>query len=312
MSTTSHSRTKTRLLVFGVAILGVVELALHVYDKKKSPNPEDWAQLQGPVGEEKHAEDVVVVAPSWADPWARKTLGNEVFPLRDVARPDVSRYPTALEIAMLGQTSPELVGFREISQKQVGPFTLRRLENPNYKPIVFDFVDNVAAGHADVRLTQPEAKCIYTKNARPIAGGLGGHPTFPGVRFECPTGIYFNVSETVIADQDFRPRRCIWAHPPNKGEVVIRFSDVHLGSVIRGHGGLYWIIERDKPGAPVIVNVRVDGKDVGHYEHKDGDGWSLFDMPLGEHAGKKNAVVEFGVSSSNNLHRHFCFEADSR
>lgn len=166
-----HSKPWARVLVFGVAILGVVELALHVYDKKKSPNPEDWKQLPGPVAEEKHEGDVVIVAPSWADPWARQTLGNGVFPLRDVARPDVSRYPTALEIGMLGQTSTELRGFREVSRRSVGPFTLRRLENPTYQPILFDFVDNVAAGHADVRVTQPEAKCAYTKNARPIAGG---------------------------------------------------------------------------------------------------------------------------------------------
>lgn len=308
----TSSRRWARVLVFGVASLGLVEFGLHVYHKKKSPNPEDWSQLTGPVAEEKRDGDVVIVAPSWADPWARQALGNGVFPLRDVARPDVSRYATALEIGMLGQTSPELNDFREISRRSVGPFLLRRLENPNHKPLVCDFVDNLNAGHVDVRMTQPEAKCIYTKHARPLAGGLGGHPTFPASRFECPSGVFFNVSETVIADQDFRPRRCLWAHPPAKGELAIRFSDVSLGSVIRGHGGMYWIIERDRPGAPVIVSVRVDGAEIGRYEHKDGDGWSLFEMPLGAHAGKKNAVVEFGVSTSNNLHRHFCFEADSR
>jgi hypothetical protein len=189
---------------------------------------------------------------------------------------------------------------------------LRRLENTSYKPIVFDFVDHIATGNADVHVTQPEAKCTYNKNLRAIAGGLGGHPTFPTSRFECPGGFFFNVSETVIADQDFRPRRCIWAHPPGNGEVVIRFSDVQLGSVLRGHGGMYWVIERDRLGAPVMVQVRVDGKEVGKYEHKDGDGWSSFEMPLGEHTDKKNATVEFAVSSKNNMHRHFCFEANSR
>ncbi|MBK9263489.1 MAG: hypothetical protein IPM54_27245 [Polyangiaceae bacterium] len=306
------SKGWARGALLGVAALGVAELGLHVYHAKKAPNPGDWAQLVGPVAEERREGDVVVVAPLWGDPLARQALGDEVFPLKDAARPDMTRYATALEIGMLGQTSPELAGFREVSTRKVGPFTLRRLENPNYKPIVFDFVDNLVGGRATVRTTDPAANCTYTTSARPVAGGLGGHPTFPAARFECPGGYFLNVSQTVIADHDFRPRRCIWAHPPQKGEVIIRFSDVSLGSVIRGHGGMYWMIERDGLGAPVSISVRVDGVEIGKYEHRDGDGWSLFEMPLGAHAGKKSAVVEFGVSTRNFMHRHFCFEADSR
>lgn len=307
-----HSQRIARILVLGLVVLGLGEFVLHIHHAKKSPQPEDWALLNAPVTREKQAGDVVVVAPSWADPWARQALGNEVFPLRDVARSDISRYATALEIGALGQTAPELRNFKEISRQRVGPFTLRRLENPNFTPTIVDFVDRIATGQAEVLVWQTETKCPFTKNARPVAGGLGGHPTFPAARFECPGGAFFNISETVIADQDFRPRRCIWAHPPNKGEVRIRFSDVTLGRVIRGHGGLYWVIERDQKGVPIVVNVRVDGQEIGQYEHKDGDGWSEFEMQLGDHANKKNATVEFGVSSQNNMHRHFCFEAHSR
>lgn len=312
MPDSPRSRLVGRMLVVGFLLLGLGELGLHIVHAQKSPRPEEWALLKEPVAQEKHPGDVVIVAPSWADPWARQTLGNDVFSLRDVARSDISRYATALEIGALGQTSSELRDFREISRKQAGPFTLRRLENPNFVPTVIDFVDRIAAGQAEVLVSEPEAKCPFNKTARPVAGGLGGHPTFPAARFECPGGVFFNVSETVIADQDFRPRRCIWAHPPNKGAVRIRFSDVSLGQVLRGHGGMYWLIERDKPGVPVIVDVRVDGQEIGRYEHKDGDGWSQFEMPLGGHAGKKNATVEFNVSARNNLHRHFCFEAHSR
>ena len=35
-------------------------------------------------------------------------------------------------------------------------------------------------------------------------------------------------------------------------------------------------------------------------------------VDLGEHAGKSGVTVEFGVSSANHRHRHFCFEARSR
>jgi hypothetical protein len=75
---------------------------------------------------------------------------------------------------------------------------------------------------------------------------------------------------------------------------------------------MYWMIEREKKGAPVTLAVRVDGEEIGRYEHKDGDGWAGFEMPLGAHTGKKSSVVEFAVSASNYLHRHYCFEADTR
>jgi hypothetical protein len=144
------------------------------------------------------------------------------------------------------------------------------------------------------------------------AGGLGGHPTFPPQRFQCPTGSAFNASVTIIADQDFLPRRCIWAHPPARGELAIRYHHVDLGEVIAGHSGMYWIIERELAGAPVHLAVRVDGEQVGEVVHVDGQGWAGFELGLGSHARARDAEVEFAVSSPNFRHRHFCFEATTR
>jgi hypothetical protein len=75
---------------------------------------------------------------------------------------------------------------------------------------------------------------------------------------------------------------------------------------------MYWIVERERKGAPVELRVRVDGDEVGTYVHRDGDGWSSFEFPLGAHAGAGAAEVEFRVRSPNYAHRHFCFEADTR
>ena len=95
-------------------------------------------------------------------------------------------------------------------------------------------------------------------------------------------------------------------------EIVTRFHEVPLGKVIRGHAGLYWIIEREKRGAPITLTIRVDGDTVGHTVHRDGDGWAGFELPLGAHAGAEKAEVEFAVASPNYRDRHFCFEADTR
>jgi hypothetical protein len=178
--------------------------------------------------------------------------------------------------------------------------------------VVYDFTDHLGPEAADVRGTDPPLACAWNPRATIVAGGLGGHPTFPPARFECPGGVFFNVGVTVIADEEFRPRRCIWSHPFARGEIVTRFHDVPLGGVIRGHGGMYWIIERERRGAPVTLTVRVDGDTVGSAVHRDGDGWAPFEFALGKHAGAPKAEVEFAVSSPNYRDRHYCFEADSR
>lgn len=305
-------RVGLRTLLLAVPVLGVLELVGQVFFASRAPDSAAWASLATAVREFRRPGELVVVAPRWADPYARSALGDEVFPLRDVARPDTTRYATAVELSVLGESSGEIRGWRETERSQAGPFLLRRLENPRPARVVYDFADHLAPATASVRGTQPPVDCPWNPKARVMTGGLGGHPTFPASRFECPGGPFFNVGVTVIADQDFLPRRCIWSHPLARGEIVTRFTGVPLGSVVRGHGGMYWIVERDRKGAPVQLRVRVDGDTIGTVVHRDGDGWSEFEMPLGAHAGAASATVEFAVSSPNNQHRHFCFEADTR
>lgn len=301
-----------RWAFLAVPLAGLVELTAHLYFAKRPPSFDEWFAVADAVRAVKHDGDLLVVTPSWADPAARRALGDELMPLRDVARPDVTRYAHAVELSILGERAAELGGFREVERRAAGKFLLRRLENPSPARVVYDFVDHLDPAVADVRGTDPPAPCAWNPRATVAAGGLGGHPTFGPQRFECPGGVYFNVGVTVIADEEFRPRRCLWSHPLARGEIVTRFRDVPLGRVIRGHGGMYWIIEREKKGAPVTLTVRVDGDTVGTFVHRDGDGFSFFEMPLGKHAGAARATVEFAVSSPSYHNRHFCFEADSR
>lgn len=306
------ARRAGELLLLALPLVGVIELVAHLYFARRAPSFDAWAELREPVRSLRAPGDLIVVAPPWADPLVRRALGDELMPVRDLARPDITRYASALEISIFGQSSPELAGFREVAREQRGKFLLRRLENPSPARVVFDFTDHIRPPFADVRGTDPPVACPWNPRATIQAGGLGGHPTFPAERFECPSGVFFNVGVTVIADQDYRARRCIWSHPLARGEIVTRFRGVPLGRSIRGHGGMYWPIERELAGAPITLTVRVDGDVIGAYTHVDGDGWSLFDLPLGAHAGAASAEVEFAVTTTNYNHRHFCFEADTR
>jgi hypothetical protein len=307
------ARSLRRWGLLALPLLGALELGLHLgFARRPPPIDGGWAPVEAPVRAMKREGELVVIAPGWADPLARQALGDELMPLRDVARPDVTRYASALEVSILGASAPETEGWREVERRDEGKFRIRRLENPAPARVIYDFTDNLRPPAVDVRGTQPAITCGWNPTARVTAGGLGGHPTFPRERFECPGGEFFNVSVTVIADERFEPRRCIWSHPLGRGEIVTRYRGVPLGERIRGHHGMYWIIERELKGAPVTITVRVDGETIGSAVHRDGDGWAGFDLPLGAHAGKPAAEVEFAVTSPSNAHRHYCFEADTR
>jgi hypothetical protein len=88
----------------------------------------------------------------------------------------------------------------------------------------------------------------------------------------------------------------------------VRFPNVTLGSVIRGHGGLSWFLERESKGSKISMEVLVDEKSLGVYEHADGDGWSDFSFPTSQFAGTPHQV-EFRVSSPRSRQREFCFHA---
>jgi hypothetical protein len=179
------------------------------------------------------------------------------------------------------------------------------------EPALFDFVDELAPPNARVRRIGPAADCPYRTNLKSLAGGLGGHPTLPRDRFQCPGGDFFNVGKTIIADERFLPRRCIWAHPWSSGELVIEWATVPTGRRIVGHSGMYWMIEREEAGTPVDLEVLVNDVSIGVATHRDGDGWSRFSFDLSESAAP-TSKVSFRVSSADYQHRHFCFQAEMK
>lgn len=295
-----------------VPALGLGELGAHEYFSTRPPSPDQWKVGKPVVAELRKHDEPVIVAPYWAEPNARFAFGDALMPLRDVARADVTSYPRAIEVSILGASSPELAGWKLLEERTAGKLRLRVLENPAPARVTFDFVDAVAAATvADVRRDGAEAPCPYTTTARRSAGGLHGDPAFPAARHVCGGSEAHFVGVTVVEDDQWRGRRCIWAEPVDGAELAIRFHGVPLGNVLRGYATLPWWIERELRGTPVEMRILVDGEQLGTYEHRDGDGWRLFELPLEKHAGTK-AEVEFRVSSRRSHDRQFCFEVDSR
>ena len=308
-------RTLVTALAFAVPVIGLLELGGYFHFANRAPSPEAWEQARPVVHEAYRPGDVVVVAPRWAEPIARWKLGGEVFPLREVARPDVSRYARVIEVSSMGARSPELEGWPVEKESHVGKLVVRTLRNPVPPTVTFDFTDHLSPSRAEVEFTKKgrTQPCRYNARAPIETRGYYSPPPFPAQRYQCDDGPEHFIGVTVIQDDRALPRRCIFAPPPGDGgETILRYRDVPLGKVIRGHLGIQWIMERDRLGSPITLRVRVDGEDVGQAVHEDGVGWKPFELALGSHAGKEKATVEFRVTAPERKERHLCFEADSR
>jgi hypothetical protein len=293
-------------------LLAVIELIAQFFFASCAPNLEQWQALRPTIAELRKQDEFVVIAPYWAEPNARYAFGDVLMPLRDVARPDERGYSRAIEVSILGERTPELTAWRVVSERAQGKFVVRILENPHPEPAQFDFVDQLGPEHAQAQAKQGGSyqDCPWNDHAEVTNGALDdGHPTFPGQRFACRGPEWNFVGVTVLEDQRYRPRRCIWAQPSNGGGTLVRYGAVPLGRVIRGHTALPYWVERWGKGKPITMVVRVGETTVGEVVHKDAEGWKQFELSTEAFAGRTLAV-EFEVKTASGPQRQFCFQAE--
>src|SRR4051812_3400233 len=207
--------SRARLLWLLLPIAGLAELLLFVHDAQSAPRPAEWQALRAEVARLKGPNDLVLVAPEWADPLARQAFGDALMPITDLARPDVSAYARAVEVDALGARASELEGWRVASERRVGRFRIRIRENPRPMRILFSFLDRAHPPELRVaRDTEADPEgCPFTTHAASSAGGLHGHLAFPRERYVCGGAEEHFVGVTILDDQQYRPRRCLWAEP---------------------------------------------------------------------------------------------------
>jgi len=300
-------------LVGAVALLGLLEVGFHVHFSRAAPSLDEWSSLKPLVTELARPGTLIVVAPEWSEPNARFALGSGLMPLGHVARPDAEAFEQALEISILGEGAPELRGWNLTGERASGKFALRSWANPSPARVGFDFLAHVLPRHLRVQLERagasPEA-CAYGTQ-KVTNGELAGHPTFPRKRFQCPGGEWSFVGVTVIEDQNYRPRQCIWAHPSTRATLSLHFDDVPIGSSIVGYGALPYFFEREWHGAPVELEVLVGGQSMGSWTHSDGEGWKRFEFATAALSGQR-LPVDFRVRARAARDRQFCFQASVR
>ena len=301
---------RARLLWLLLPIAGLAELGWFVRDARSAPRIDEWQALRGEVGKLKGASDLVIVAPEWADPIARHAFGDALMPIADLARPDVSAYARAIEVDALGDSAGELEGWRVASEQHVGRFRIRTRENPKPAKVLFSFVDRAQPPTLEVSFGGA-GTCAFTPRAPSSAGGLHGHLAFPRERYLCGGGEEFFVGVTILDDQQYRPRRCLWAEPRPGETLHLLYKSVPIGKILYGYAGLSYFLFRDGKHGPITFSARIGTEAVGSYEHRDETGWHGFQFDTGRFAGQ-TADVEFTVSSDDPYDRQFCFYADTR
>ena len=302
---------RARLLWLLLPVAGLAELLLFAHDAHRAPRVEEWQALRGEVARLKGPTDLLVVAPEWADPIARLAFGDALLPIADLARPDVSAYARAIEVDALGATSAELAGWSVREEHAVGRFQIRVRENARPAKVLFSFVDRAEPPTltVDFSTAAEGAECPFTRHAHASTGGLHGHLAFPRERYECGGREDYFVGVTILDDQGYRPRRCIWAQASGQ-HVNLLYRSVPIGQAIHGYTGLSYFLNRD--GAPpVVISARVAGEEVGHHELAHDGSWLPFVFDPPRFAGQ-TADVELVVSHEGDDNHQFCFYADTR
>jgi hypothetical protein len=300
-------------LLLLLPFLALSELWAHEQARQQAPSAEQWEQLAPRVRALHRPGDLVTVAPRWAEPLLRYQLGDPYFPLELLGRTDSDSLKRAIVVSFMGQEDLEFGRWKVTQTLQTAPFVIRMYENPAPAVPKARLIDRIEPRYLEVYDGEPGEPnvCAFTRQARVSTGGLGGDPTLPATRFQCPAGGPHLVGVTTIDDEHFRPKRCIFAQPSKNGALSLVFHDVPLGKSLVGYAGLPWLISRDGVGTPIELAARLDGQWLGHHIVIDEAGFRRFEWDT-RHRENQQAELLLTVSTANPDNRRLCFTLESR
>ncbi len=308
-----HWLRNSRTWVLALLALALAETSAHFFFRQRAPSAQQWQHLSSRVASLFKPGDLVVVAPDWGEPLARQVLGDAMMPLSVVARAGDDDYPRAIQIGFLGQARSELSGWTEIHREIVGKFELSIRHNPAFEPSRYRLIDHVDPTTLSVALSRNgvEQPCPFNPSSTMSAGNLGGDPTSPKARFNCAGGSFHWVGVTIIDDERYRPRRCIWAPTSAGAPLTLRFRLVSFGKKLVGHAGAPWLMVRDGVGPPITLTAASSRGAIGSVAAKDTDGWIRFEWRT-DALENTTADLELTVAGSSRGDQRFCFTLESR
>src|SRR6188768_3500881 len=303
-----------KYLWLAIPLFGLVELGASGYFARRYPQLDEWRALRSEVARIKGDNDLIVIAPDWAEPLARNALSDALMPIADVARADEASYPRAIEVAALGNVNPLIATWPVTAEKSIGKFVLRTRTNPGFKPPLFVLNDHATPPELSVSERDQGGRstpCRYGTRPPSSASGLLARPAFPRQRFSCGAAEADFVGGTIIDDQNYRARRCLWANPSPGGVLTLSFADVPINDELYGYIGFSFFRFRDHGWPPISVSFSVDGTRLGEHFHLPELGWQPFRFSTTQFRGSSSEVrMEIVGSQSREL--ELCFYAATR
>lgn len=300
-------------LLLLLPLLAMTELWAHERARQQAPTVEQWEALAPRLKAIHRPGDLLTVAPRWAEPLLRYQLGDKYFPLEHLGRTDSDALKRVIVVTFMGQEDHEFWRWKATQTLEFGPFVVTTYENPQPEVPIARLIDRIEPKYLEVFDGQPgdPKVCGYTRQARVSTGGLGGEPTLPAARFQCPSGEPHLVGITTIDDENFRPKRCIYAHPSKNGPLSLLFHDVPLGKKLVGYAGLPWLISRDGAGTPIELTAYLDGVSLERYVVIDQAGFRRFEWNT---RSKENQQADLllTITTANPDNRRLCFTLESR
>lgn len=253
---------------------------------------QDWQAALHKLKEERPDSDQpVLFAPRWADPLGRYYFGD-VVDLKMATLSDIDRFTDVWQVSLRKARHRWLKGLEPQQTWNFGLVELAHFKKSAVK-VLYDFYEQLRV--ATARKSSGQA-CKRV-----------------GEQLRCDTrrGQGWNHVGPYLAEVDFLPFRCIYAHPVEKEKIEISFSAVPMGSTLVGYTGIDDFGSRRKAKASVLLEVYIDGKSIGRVDHQNEWNWRKFQFDTKALAGRK-AEVRFVVSTEKSWARPFCFTAEVR
>jgi hypothetical protein len=276
----------------GMLVLALVEAGNALLAPLRAPADRDWRSVAAEVRAGFRPGDLIVGAPTWADPLVRMHLGD-LIPVGVAGRLDAVRFGRIWEISQRGARAPETNGSRVVQSSRHGALTLRRCERPA-RQVSFDFV----------------AEWNRATVSRVAPGGESGWCYRAGERFEC-TDPPTQTVKVELLEIDTSPHQALATALTSHSTTVIEFDQVPLGRELAVGAGLHNVWLRKSGNGIVGLRVLVQGHELGHLEAGSLTGWTLRRFDTAALAGQ-TATVRFEITADDPSARYFGFAAEAR
>lgn len=288
----------TRLRMAGALLLvagAVLYVGMTARQRLSVPGTDDLEAAAAQVRQGWKDGDGVVFAPAWAhaaSPWLQGLGPVDVAEQHDWY--EAAKHARTWVVAQAPDREPQPPeGWRALQRWDEGLASVFLWAPPEGTALLWD-----------ARRALPQAKV-----SRGVGTARQDCTTLRDGKWSCGSPHPWQNVGVLSRDIAGRVREVIWAHARDNGEPLeVRWTGIPEGRTLTVHLGLTQRAVEQDTGAPVIVEVRANGKVVAQRTLAVGEsGWFRHDADV---SGMGPLEVTVRIVAARNQDRQFCFTAD--